>query len=59
MDEAIRLNPELALAYVNRAFVYIRLNKDLEAERDMDRAIALGYDPTVLRQEIEEIKKQR
>lgn len=59
LDEAIRLNPELALAYVNRAFVYIRLNKDLEAERDMDRAIALGYDPAVLRREIEEIKKQR
>lgn len=56
---AIRLNPELAVAYINRAFVYIHLNKDLEAERDIDRAIALGYDPTVLRREIEEIKKHR
>lgn len=56
---AIRLNRELAVAYVNRAFVYTRLNKDSEAERDMDWATALGYDPTVLRREIEEIRKQR
>ncbi len=56
---AIRLNPELAVAYVNRAFVYTHLNKDSEAERDKDQAVALGFDPTVLRREIEEIKKQR
>jgi tetratricopeptide (TPR) repeat protein len=55
---AIRLSPELAVAYTNRALVYIRLNKNLETERDMDRAIALDYDPTVLRRDIEEIKKQ-
>ena len=58
-DEAIRIDPEFAGAYANRAFAYTGLGKDTEAQQDVERAIALGIDPTFLKQEIEELKKQR
>lgn len=46
--EAIRLDPELAKAYANRALAYTELGKDAEAARDAEKAIELGYDPTLL-----------
>ena len=47
-DEAIRLDPELAKAYANRALAYTALGRDAEAARDAEKAIELGYDPAFL-----------
>jgi tetratricopeptide (TPR) repeat protein len=41
-DEAIRLDPEHSLAYLNRALAYTYLGKDEEANRDIERAVGLG-----------------
>ena len=49
-DEAIRLNPDIALAYVNRASALAALGRDTEAASDVAHATKLGYD-TVLLQE--------
>ena len=59
LDEAIRLNPQYASAYVSRALAFILLGKDTEAEQDVDRAVELGADHGLLEEEIEELKKQR
>ena len=58
-DEAIRLGPQLALAYANRALAYTVLGRDTVAQQDFDLAEELGVDPTLLKAEIEELKKQR
>ena len=44
-DEAIRLDPQDALAYYNRGVAYDNLGKTIEAERDFAKAKELGYDP--------------
>jgi len=43
-DEAIRLNPDIALAYVNRAAALAALGRDAEADSDVAQASMLGYD---------------
>jgi tetratricopeptide (TPR) repeat protein len=42
-DEAIRLDPENAMAYYNRGISYSNLGKLEEAERDFAKAKELGY----------------
>ena len=44
-DEAIRLDPQLALAYHVRGLAYQRLGKSTEAELDIAKAKELGYEP--------------
>ena len=58
-DEAIRLNPKLAVAYANRGIARTHLHKDLEAQQDIERAIELGADHAELERIIKEIKQQR
>ncbi len=58
-DEAIRLDPQLALAYANRAVAYTLLGRDAEAQQDVDRAVVLGIDPAALRSEIERLRQLR
>jgi tetratricopeptide (TPR) repeat protein len=41
-DEAIRLNPELVLAYSNRGLVYIALGQHEKAVQDLDEAVRLN-----------------
>ena len=57
--EAVRLDPEFADAYASRVLAYTHLNKDAEAQLDLDRAVALGYDGSLLKRAIENLKKQR
>ena len=57
--EAIRLYPQYALAYVNRALAYTLLGQDKEAQQDMNRAVELGSDRGPLEDAIEELMKQR
>ena len=59
LGEAIRLDPVLAEAYLGRAMAYTFLGKDREAQQDVDRALALGFDRGTLDGAIEEIKKER
>ncbi len=56
-DEAIRLNPQLASAFANRAVAYTYLGRDLEAQQDTKRGIELGLDRGILRSAI--LKAQR
>ena len=58
-DEAIRLDPQDADAYINRALAYTLLGKDAEANRDVDRAVELGINRSVLDSEIERLKRGR
>ena len=44
-NRAIELNPELALAYANRGLMLLQQGKDLQAEQDISRALAL--DPSL------------
>ena len=59
LDETIRLDPQLAHAYANRARAYALLGKDKEAQQDVNRAVGLGFDRDMLDGSIEELKKQR
>lgn len=42
-DEAIRLKPNMAVAYSNRAMAYLKLEDFLEAEVDADKALELDH----------------
>lgn len=53
-DQAIRLDPQFPLAYANRALAYTVIDRDLEAQRNADRAAELGFDPALLKRMIEE-----
>jgi len=44
---------------VNRALAYTLLGKDMEAQKDVDRAVGLGFDRGKLDSGIGELKKQR
>ena len=58
-NEAIRRAPKFAEPYAGRAFVYILLSRDKEAQLDIARVVELGSEATLLEREIEELKKQR
>ena len=61
-DEAIRLDPEHALAYGNRALSYTFLGKDEDARQDVERAEELGIGSRMaaaVEASIEEAKKNR
>lgn len=58
--EAIRLNPEDALAYYNRGIVYMELNEESKATADFEKAISITNDPDLTQmagQMIEEMKE--
>ncbi len=57
-DEAIRAEPVCAEAYANRAKAYVLLGRDAESQRDVDTAIAQGFDQAVLEEEIESLRRQ-
>uniref|UniRef100_A0A8C4JN96 Uncharacterized protein n=1 Tax=Dromaius novaehollandiae TaxID=8790 RepID=A0A8C4JN96_DRONO len=44
LTDAIRLNPQLAILYVNRASIYVKLQKPKAAIRDCDKAIKINPD---------------
>ena len=58
-DEAIRLDPELVPAFVNRAIAYTLLSKDTQAQQDVDRAVGLGFDRGALESAIKDAKNRR
>ena len=58
-NEAIRRAPKFAEPYAGRVCAYILLSKGKEAQLDIVRAIELGSEATLLKREIEELKKQR
>ena len=56
VDEAIRLNPEHANAYIARVRIHTLLQMEAEAQRDAAQAIALGYHLDHLREIIAQTK---
>ena len=52
-------DPQQPLAYAGRAMSYTLLSQDEEAQRDMAKAIELGFDPGLLIATINQLKKQR
>ena len=60
-DEAIRLNPQdaLAHAYALHGLAYTHLGKGTEAQKDIERAVGLGFDRRVLETEIAQMKMLR
>ena len=59
LDKAVKLRPDYAPAYANRALVQTRLGKDAEAEQDVSQAASLGYDVTGLQRRIDNLKAAR
>ena len=59
LNEALRLVPQFATAYVNRAVSYTLLGMDAEAQEDIERAIELGFDRGVVESAIAEAKRNR
>ncbi|MFQ5917545.1 MAG: tetratricopeptide repeat protein, partial [Candidatus Binatia bacterium] len=59
LDQAIRLNPLLVLAYADRALAHTLVGRDAEAEKDIDKAVALGFDRALLEKEVEREKQLR
>ena len=57
--EAIRLDPQNARVYKNRALVYTLLRNDAAAQHDIEQAIELGANPTRLKTSIEKLKDRR
>ena len=58
-SEAIRLEPQHALAYANRAIAYTSLGDDAAAQEDLERAVDLGFDRGPLEAAIQRVKEQR
>ena len=56
-NQAVRSDPESAEAYAGRAVAYTLLNMDAEADLDVKTAVELGFDPTLLGQIIESLKR--
>ena len=65
MSDALRATniPELrraiAEAYVGRAMIYTMQGKDLEAQRNVDIGVDLGYDLVPAQEAVNEIKSRR
>jgi tetratricopeptide (TPR) repeat protein len=58
-NEAIRRAPQFAEPYAGRAFAYILLSRDNEAQQDVARAVELGFESALLEREVEELTKRR
>ena len=58
-DQIIRRNPQASGAYAGRAVAYIILGKDEEADQDAEKAVELGFDPDILEDAIQDLKRQR
>jgi len=59
-NEAIRLNPEYAVAYNNRGYAYKLQGKKAEAIADFEKFITLSNNPQLIemaRQQIEELSE--
>ena len=56
-NQAVRSDPESAEAYAGRAVAYTLLNMDAGADLDVKTAVELGFDPTLLGQIIESLKR--
>ncbi len=59
LNEAVRLDPQLAFAFANRALAYTYLGRDLEAQRDTKRGIELGLDRGILESAIQKAQRNR
>ncbi len=62
INEAIRLNPKEALAFIPRALAYTYLGKDEEARQDVERVGDMGIGSTLMtafEASIEAPKKRR
>ena len=57
--EALRLDPQHASAYANRAQANTLLEMDTKAQQDVDRAVELGFDRSLLENAIEVAKALR
>ena len=58
-NESIRLEPDFAKSYALRALIYTYLYMDAEAQQDIDMAVSLGYDATMLDYAIVGVKAER
>ena len=56
LDRAIELDAGLVNAYYNRTLTNILLGRDAEAQHDVNRVVALGYDPESLVAEINQLE---
>ena len=55
----IEIIPSVGTFYANRALAHTALGNDQEAERDIEKAVELGYNADLLREAVEELKAQR
>ena len=58
-DQAIRLNPGVDWFYGNRALSYTALGMHADAKEDIEKALELGADRTMLEMWIESAKRQK
>ena len=56
LEQAIKLDSSLAVAYANRAFALTIQQKHQEAQRDIDIAVQLGVDRKLLEEKVRELK---
>ena len=59
LRDAITLDPKLAIAYAGRALTLTQLERDGEAQQDVEQAVELGVDRTTLEALVGEIISQR
>ena len=59
LDEATRLDPEYSRAPFIRALAYTLLADDTAAQRDIDWALELGFNRTVLEFQIDKLRRLR
>ena len=59
LDEAIRLDPRFAQAYANRAIAHTLLGEDVAAQKDIARAVEMGFDQRLVEDAIERVRSQR
>jgi tetratricopeptide (TPR) repeat protein len=59
LNEAIKLEPTFAVAYVNRATANAMLGNQDQVRRDVNVAVGLGIDRQALEDMIKEIRPQR
>ncbi len=59
LNKAISLEPNDRIAYANRARAYIYLRMDEQAKSDIEKAVGLGFDRSILERDIQQIKTAR